>query len=121
VISTPQQSHPPQRCDASVALSYDDVCRRQLREAERELGAYFTAVAELFGAEAAAHAAECWIELLETTNLPAFDGRLNWREITILAASRLAIEEQTSWCPVMQRTDNEAPTGKGHHNDQCRA
>jgi len=121
VNSRPHQSHPVQRRDASVALSYDDGCRRQLRDAERELGAYFAAVAELFGAEAAAHAAECWIALLETTNLPVFDGRLSWREITILAASRLAIEEQTSWCSVMQRSDNEAPTGKGHHNDQHRA
>jgi len=113
VNSRPHKLHPLQRRDASVALSYDDGCRRQLRDAERELGAYFVAVAELFGAEAAAHAAECWIELLETTNLPLLDGRLSWREVTILAASRLAIEEQTSWCSVMQLSDNEAPTGKG--------
>ena len=111
--SRPHKLHPLQRRDASVALSYDDGCRRQLRDAERELGAYFVAVAELFGAEAAAHAAECWIELLETTNLPLLDGRLSRREVTILSASRLAIEEQTSWCSVMQLSDNEAPTGKG--------
>ena len=121
MISTPQQSHLPRRWDDSVAPNQDDVCRRQLAEAERETGAYCTAVAELFGEAAAAKAAECWIELVEAKDLPAFDDHRNWREITILAASRLAIETQTSAPAVTRRTYHEAPTGKAHHNDQCRA
>jgi len=121
LIPTPDRLNHLHRWDAPAAPINDDVCRRQLQEAEREIGAYFRAVAELFGAGAAARAAECWIDLLETTDLPVFDGLRNWREITVLAASRLAMEEEMREGSAMQRTNNESPAGEVRHNGQRRA
>ena len=63
--------------------------------AERELGAFFSAVSELFGSEQARLAVEDWLdelELMET--LPGLTVR-NWRSITIAASARLAIRVKT--------------------------
>jgi hypothetical protein len=64
--------------------------------AERELGAFFSAVSELFGSEQARLAVEDWLDelaLMET--LPGLTGR-DWRSITIAASARLAIRLRTS-------------------------
>jgi hypothetical protein len=67
-------------------------CRRLIAEAEREMGAFVSAVREISGSAAAARAAEYWIELAETVSPLAQEGRPNWRELTIMASSRLAAD-----------------------------
>ena len=57
--------------------------------AERELGAFFNAVKELFGAKQAQFAAKDWLEEWETTNAWPVAIR-EWRRITIRASRRLA-------------------------------
>lgn len=69
---------------------YGDECERQFAAAQREMGAFVTAVGELFGRLEAARAAECWIELAESMEAPLVDGYPNWRRITITAVSQLA-------------------------------
>lgn len=64
---------------------YGDVTKM----AERELGAFFSAVKNSFGAKQAELAAEDWLQELEATSaLP--DAIREWRLITINAARRLA-------------------------------
>ena len=67
-----------------------------LNAAERELSAFVAAVAKLFGQAAADRAAECWVALAESVELPPVEGCLNWRRITIRAASHMAIERRAS-------------------------
>jgi hypothetical protein len=58
--------------------------------AERELGAFISAVADLFGTEQARVATGDWLDelaLMET--LPGLTSR-DWRSITIAACARLA-------------------------------
>jgi hypothetical protein len=58
--------------------------------AERELGAFITAVTELFGSEQARLAAEDWLdELVLRGTLPRLTSR-DWRLVTIAASARLA-------------------------------
>jgi hypothetical protein len=58
--------------------------------AERELGAFISAVTELFGSEQAGLAAEDWLdELVLMETLPGLTSR-GWRLITIAASARLA-------------------------------
>jgi hypothetical protein len=58
--------------------------------AERELGAFIRAVAELFGPEQARLAAEDWVDELELMDaLPGSTGR-DWGSVTVAAAARLA-------------------------------
>jgi hypothetical protein len=58
--------------------------------AERELGAFISAVTELFGSEQARLAAEDWLdELVSMETLPGLTSR-DWRLITIAASARLA-------------------------------
>jgi hypothetical protein len=64
-------------------------CAEFMTIAERELGAFFSAVTELFGSEQAEHSAEDWLDELEATNcLPA--STREWRLITAKVATRLA-------------------------------
>jgi hypothetical protein len=70
-----------------------DKCHEQLVAAERELGAFMTAVRTLFGPTEASRAAEDWIELAEHTEAPSADRHTNWRRVTIAAASRLATRQ----------------------------
>lgn len=57
---------------------------------KRELGAFITAVTELFGPEQARLAAEDWIDELELLDaLPGPAGR-EWRSVTIAASVQLA-------------------------------
>ena len=58
--------------------------------AERELGAFISAVTELFGSEQARLAAEDWLdELVLMEALPGLTSR-DWRSITIASSARLA-------------------------------
>jgi hypothetical protein len=68
--------------------------------AERELGAFITAVTELFGSEQAKLAAEDWLDecvLMEA--LPGLTSR-DWRSITIAASVRLAYRVNASSHPI---------------------
>ena len=63
--------------------------------AKRELGAFISAVTELFGSEQARLAAEDWLdELVLTETVPGLTGR-DWRSITISASARLANRVRT--------------------------
>jgi len=58
--------------------------------AEHELGAFISAVTELFGSEQARLAAEDWLDgLVLKETLPGLTSR-GWRSITIAASARLA-------------------------------
>jgi hypothetical protein len=68
--------------------------------AERELGAFISAVTDLFGSEQVRAAAEDWLEelvLMET--LPGLTS-LDWRLITIAASARLANRVNASSQPI---------------------
>jgi hypothetical protein len=68
--------------------------------AERELGAFISAVTELFGSEQARLAAEDWLdELLLIETLPGLTSR-DWRSITIAASARLANRVNASSRPI---------------------
>ena len=68
--------------------------------AERELGAFISAVTELFGSEQARLAAEDWLE--ELVLMEALPGltRGDWRLITIAASARLANRVNASSHPI---------------------
>ena len=69
---------------------------RLMTMAERELGAFISAVRALFGAEQARLATEDWLdELVLMDTLPGLTGR-DWRSITIAASARLANRVRTS-------------------------
>jgi hypothetical protein len=62
----------------------------QLRMAERELSAFFTAVEILFGSKQAKLSTEDWLNATEQVlgrNQPT---QRDWRAVTIVASSRLA-------------------------------
>ena len=68
--------------------------------AERELGAFISAVTELFGSEQARLAAEDWLdELVLMETLPGLTSR-DWRLITIAASARLANRVNASSHPI---------------------
>jgi hypothetical protein len=68
-------------------------CQSLLREAERELGAFLNAVASTFGYQAAKHAAEQWVEILESDVAFIHNPAPSFRNITIQTATCLA----SSW------------------------
>jgi hypothetical protein len=68
-----------------------ETCRMQMEAAKREMGAYATAVHELFGKTEAGRAAEDWIEAAESVASPFIDAYPNWRQVTVAAASKLSI------------------------------
>jgi hypothetical protein len=71
-----------------------------MRMAERELGAFISAVTESFGSEQARLAAEDWLdELLLKETLPGLTSR-DWRLITIAASARLANRVNASSHPI---------------------
>jgi hypothetical protein len=68
--------------------------------AERELGAFISAVTELFGFEQVRLAAEDWLdELVLMKTLPGLTSR-DWRSITIAASTRLANRVNASSHPI---------------------
>ncbi len=58
--------------------------------AKRELSAFMTAVAELYGPEQAEQSADDWLNELESTNATTLLAVNAWRSITIASAARLA-------------------------------
>ena len=66
--------------------------------AERELGAFMSAVTELYGPEQARIAAEDWIYTFEATDEPFGFTTGQWRNITIQAAWLLATRLLESGC-----------------------
>ena len=63
---------------------------RLMNIAQRELGAFMSAVSEVYGFEEAMLAAGDWLNVFEATDeLPGF-AISDWRRITIAAAERLA-------------------------------
>jgi hypothetical protein len=65
-------------------------CAKLMTMAQRELSAFLSAVAELFGPEQARLSTEDWLDELESTmSLPGL-AHNEWRRITIRAAARLA-------------------------------
>jgi hypothetical protein len=66
-------------------------CCQEIASAKRELGAFLKAVQSRYGEGAAARAADDWIGIVESAPVPVFRGLWNWRHVTVLASSRLAI------------------------------
>ena len=58
--------------------------------AERELGAFITAVTELFGPEQARLAAEDWVDELELMDALPGPTRRDWGSVTVAASAQLA-------------------------------
>jgi hypothetical protein len=87
MISAPELLHPRPRENVFEAHSECEECELQLAAAQKEMSAFVIAVKRLFGAAASAVAARCWIGLAESTDLPVTQGRCDWRQITIKAAS----------------------------------
>jgi len=56
-----------------------------------ELGAFMTAVSDLFGPDEGRLAAEEWLQELESSNVLSVSTPAAWRSITIAAAARLAV------------------------------
>src|ERR1700681_2779225 len=70
-------------------------CAGFMTLAERELSAFFNAVAQLFGSEQADLSAEDWLQkLIEGDGLPA--SAREWRLITAKVSTRLAIRVNAS-------------------------
>jgi hypothetical protein len=69
--------------------NHDPICDDLMAMAERELAAFFNAVAELFGLEQAEISAENWLHELTTMHdLPA--SICEWRQLTVKVSARLA-------------------------------
>jgi len=70
-------------------LDRDGVCSELVNMAQRELGAFFKAVTELFGAEQAELSAEDWLhEVEESRTLPG--SPREWRRVTSRVIAQLA-------------------------------
>jgi hypothetical protein len=87
----------PQPAQTALPMAIDlqgaddrQACERQLAEAQREMGAFITAVRTLYGETEAVRAAEYWVAFAESKKTPLIDGHPNWRHITIAAAGQLA-------------------------------
>ena len=69
--------------------NHDPHCAGVMAMAERELGAFLSAVTELFGPELAELSVEEWLEELVATNSLPSSAR-EWRRITLNICKRLA-------------------------------
>ena len=88
------------------------ICARLLTMAERELGAFVSAVAELFGPEQARLAAEDWLEeLMLMEELPGSTSH-DWRRITVAVSARLAVRVNASSPPA--KRDSRQSNNEGH-------
>ena len=61
----------------------------QLKLAERELSAFFTAVKTLFGPDQATQSVEDWLDAIGQVLAPYQPHYYDWRAVTIVASSRL--------------------------------
>ena len=68
--------------------NHDSACGDPLTMAEKELGAFFTAVAKRFGSEQAIISAEEWLQELTTVQALPETAR-QWRLLTVNALARL--------------------------------
>lgn len=68
------------------SLIYDE----QTQLAERELSAFITAVANLYGPDQARVSAEDWLDESALMDTPPRSDSRNWRTVTIAASARLA-------------------------------
>jgi hypothetical protein len=80
---TARQSAYPERTQAQPAL--------RMNPAERELGAFLTAVRQNFGPDAVPRAIDCWLEAFADAPSACLAPR-ELRAVTIHAASRLAAQ-----------------------------
>ena len=72
-------------------------CAELMIRAERELSAFFSAVAELFGSEQATLAAQDWLRQFEgMNNLPT--STRGWRLMSIEASAQLAKRVNSNGC-----------------------
>jgi hypothetical protein len=85
-------------------LSHDEryqngnsICAELMVRAERELSAFVSAVAELFGPEQATLAAKDWLQQLEVMTDLRTSTR-DWRLMSIEASARLAKRVNTNGC-----------------------
>jgi hypothetical protein len=75
----------------------NSICAELMIRAERELSAFFSAVAELFGPEQATLAAKDWLQQFEgMKNLPT--STRDWRLMSIEASARLAKRVSSNGC-----------------------
>ena len=81
----------------------NSMCTEPMISAERELAAFLTAVAELFGSEQAALAAKDWLQQLGVmTKLPA--SPREWRGLSIEASASLATRVNAKGLAASRRT-----------------
>ena len=73
-----------------IANNHNSNCACLLSMAERELGAFLSAVRDLYGPEQATISAEDWLDELESMDHVPGSATREWRWITIAAAARLA-------------------------------
>jgi alkylhydroperoxidase/carboxymuconolactone decarboxylase family protein YurZ len=84
--------------------NFNPRCADLMTMAERELSAFFNAVAQLFGSEQAEVSADHWLqELIEIDGLPA--STREWRSITAKASTRLASRVNASSLWTERRTE----------------
>jgi hypothetical protein len=62
----------------------------EVHVAERELSAFMSAVADLFGPEQARLSAEDWLDESELMDSPPRSTSRDWRAVTVAASARLA-------------------------------
>ncbi len=67
-----------------------------IADAEREMGAFLSAVRRKFGPATVRRAAGYWVEAFDSATWPYGQMAAGWRRITIAAASRLAQEKPSN-------------------------
>lgn len=68
----------------------DSICLKQIRMAEAEFSAFFSAVKESFGEDQARLSAEDWLDESSLIDNPERSTGRDWRAATIAASARLA-------------------------------
>jgi len=68
----------------------NSTCADQIQMAERELSAFISAVAALFGPQHARLAAEDWLDESESMDSPRRPTNRDWLAVTVAASARLA-------------------------------
>lgn len=68
----------------------DSIYEHESELAERELSAFITAVADLYGPEQARLSEQDWLDESELMDSPPRSEARNWRSVTIAASARLA-------------------------------
>jgi hypothetical protein len=78
-------------CPMNEPESFSDlICQDQIRQAERELSSFVSAVTKLYAPQQAMLSAQDWLDESELIySSPLFTER-NWRAVTIAASTRLA-------------------------------